>query len=88
MKVLLIIYLASIAYFFIGFILLCANIVCRAKEEQLKVKKNNVAETIRTWLRIFILSIIPVFNLIIGTIFLFSRDLENRILEDMRKESI
>ena len=88
MKVLLIIYLISIAYFFISFILLCAILVHQAREENLKLKKMSVAEKIRAYLRLALLAIIPVFNIILGTVFLFSNTLQTRMMESLREENI
>lgn len=88
MKVLLIIYLISIAYFFISFILLTAILVHQAREENIKTKKMSIAEKIRSYLRIVLLAVIPVFNIILGTVFLFSNTLQNRIMESLREENI
>ena len=88
MKVLLIIYLISIAYFFISFILLTAILVHQAREENIKVKKMSVAEKIRGYLRLALLAIIPVFNIILGTVFLCSNTLQNTIMKSLREENI
>jgi len=88
MKVLLIIYLISIAYFFISFILLCAILVHQAREENIKVKKMSVAEKIRAYLRLVLLAIIPVFNIILGTVFLFSNTLQTTLMEKLREDDI
>ena len=88
MKVLLIIYLISIAYFFISFILLTAILAHQAREENLKLKKMSVAEKIRAYLRLALLAVIPIFNIILGTVFLFSNTLQNRIMESLREENI
>ena len=88
MKVLLIIYLISIAYFFISFILLCAILVHQAREENIKVKKMSIAEKIRAYLRIILLAVIPIINVIIGTILLFSNTIQNEIMEKLREENI
>lgn len=88
MKVLLIIYLISIAYFFIGFILLTAILVHQAREENLKLKKMGIAEKIRAYLRLALLAVIPVFNIILGTVFLFSNTLQTTLMESLREESI
>ena len=88
MKVLLIIYLISIAYFFISFILLCAILVHQAREENIKVKKMSVAEKIRAYLRIILLAVIPIINVVIGTILLFSNTIQNEIMESLREENI
>ena len=88
MKVLLIIYLISIAYFFISFILLTAILVHQAREENIKVKKMSVAEKIRAYLRIILLAVIPIINVVIGTILLFSNTIQNEIMESLREENI
>ena len=88
MKVLLIIYLISIAYFFISFILLTAILVHQAREENLKLKKMSIAEKIRAYLRLALLAVIPVFNIILGTVFLFSNTLQTTLMESLREESI
>ena len=88
MKVLLIIYLISIAYFFISFILLCAILVHQAREENIKVKKMSIAEKIRAYLRIILLAVIPIVNVVIGTILLFSNTIQNEIMESLREENI
>lgn len=88
MKVLLIIYLISIAYFFISFILLTAILVHQAREENIKVKKMSIAEKIRAYLRIILLAVIPIINVVIGTILLFSNTIQNEIMESLREENI
>lgn len=88
MKVLLIIYLISIIYYFIGLILLTAIIVYKARKEGLKVKKMGIAEKFRAWLRLILFAVIPIFNIIIGSIFLFSNDIENSTMDKLREESI
>lgn len=88
MKVLLIIYIISIIYFIVNFFLLCAIITHRVKKEGLKFEKMGIAEVIQTYLRTFIFAIFPVFNIIVGTFFLFSNDFKELILEEMREKSI
>jgi hypothetical protein len=88
MKVLLIIYLISIVYYFISLILLTVILVHQAREENLKLKKMSVAEKIRAYLRLALLAVIPVFNIILGTVFLFSNTLQTTLMESLREESI
>ena len=88
MKVLLIIYLISIVYFIISYILLTAILTRRVRKEGLKFEKMGAAEVIQTFLRIIILAIFPILNLIMGSVFLFSNDLQDLLMNKMRKKSI
>lgn len=88
MKVLLIIYIISIIYFIVNFFLLCAVITNRAKKEGLKFEKMSIAEIIQTYLRTIIFAIFPIFNIIVGTFFLFSNDFKDLLMEEMREKSI
>ena len=88
MKILLIMYLISIIYFFIGFFLLLATVLYRVKKEGLKFEKAGVAETILTFVRVIILAILPIINVVFGSIFLFSNDLQDVVMDKMREKSI
>lgn len=88
MKILLIIYLISIAYYFISLILLTAILTRKVKKEGLKLKKMGVAETIRAYLRLILLAAIPILNVIFGTVFLFSDTIQDVVMEKMREERI
>ena len=88
MKILLIIYLISIAYYFISLILLIAILTRKVKKEGLKLKKMGVAEKIRAYLRLILLAVIPILNVIFGTVFLFSDTIQDVVMDKMREESI
>ena len=72
MKILLITYLVSIIYYFLGFILLGATIRSGVKKEGIKVQKYPFAELALAWARIIIIGLIPIINIIVGTIYIFS----------------
>lgn len=88
MKVLLIIYLISIIYFLISFVILTAITTRRVRDEGLKFEKMGGAEVIQTVLRIIIFAIFPVFNLIAGSIFLFSDTMKGLVMNRLREKSI
>ena len=48
----------------------------------------SIAEKIRAYLRIILLAVIPIINVIIGTILLFSNTIQNEIMEKLREENI
>lgn len=88
MKVLFIIYLISIIYFFIGFFLLLGVTLYQVKKEGLKFEKAGVAETIQTFLRVILLAALPIVNVVFGSIFIFSNDIQDVTMDKMREKSI
>ena len=88
MKVLLIIYLISIVYYFISLILLAVILAPKVKREGLTLEKMGVADTIRAYLRLILIAVVPILNIIFGSIFLFSDDIQDIVLEKMREKNI
>lgn len=88
MKILLIIYLISIVYYFISLILLVAVLARKVRKEGLRLEKTGVAEKIRAYLRLILLGVVPILNIIIGTILLFSNTIQDEIMKKMREEKI
>ena len=81
MKVLLIIYLITIGYYFLGLILAIASIVSAARREGCKFQKYTAIEIMVAWIRIIILGLIPIINIIFGSVYLFSNELKDAVLE-------
>lgn len=81
MKVLLIIYLITIGYYFLGLVLAIASILGAIKREGCKFQKYSTAELVVAWIRIIILGLIPIINIIFGSVYLFSNELKDAVLE-------
>ena len=87
MKIALIIYLLMIAFYLLGLALCIGEIVSTAKKEKLVVKKQNTFKTIRCWLALFLIGIIPIFNMGMGAVFIFTDLYQKDILNEIREDN-
>ena len=92
MKIALIVYLSMVAFYLLGLTLCIGEVVSTAKKEKLVAKKQNTFKQIRCWLALFLIGIIPIFNMAFGAIFIFTnlyqKDILNEIREDNKKRKI
>lgn len=88
MKILLIIYLASVIYYFLGFILVRATIRSDIKKEGIKIQEYSSAEIVLGWVRVIVVGFIPIINILIGSIFLFSDKYREESIKNARERKI
>ena len=84
MKILLIIYLISIAYYFFSFILLGATIRSIIRKKNIKIQEYSFAERMLALTRAIIVGLIPVVNILFGTVYLFS----DKVKEESIKKAL
>ena len=87
MKIILIIYLSMIAFYLLGLTLCIGEIVSTAKKEKLVAKKQNAFKQIRCWLALFLIGIIPIFNMGFGAILIFTDIYQKDILNEIREDN-
>lgn len=71
------VYLTSVFFFYFCFAVLLLTIYQKIKQHGLPLKRHPIK--IRTVTQAFIISIIPIFNVIIGFIMLFSEEVDKSI---------
>ena len=76
-----------VAFYALGLTLCLGEIVSIAKREKLVAKRDNVFKQIRSWLGLILLGLIPIINLGLGAIFIFTDAYQKEVLNKIREDN-
>jgi len=79
------IYIGTIVFFYIGILVYAIDAVIKVKNSGLKKNKTTKKMEIRFVVQIVIYSLIPIFNVCMGCIYIFSKDLYKILDEQIDK---